>query len=308
MKQKTNGKIVIAILAMFAVAISIIGFTYAYFTATFNQNLLDKSVTINAGELVANFIGTNTIDVKNVVPGWKSDGLTYYDATVAQSHNGQIFATTLSNPADYYSANEITKKEYESNGLTAPIQFRVENDSNSPDAVSYIIRLTNIVNGIYDATTTTSDETLKDNLTADLANLRVHLYSGQYNYAQENYGGTLISSFQLDSGVNDSDVQILTSRSSSTALNTPHTIAKGGDAQYYFVIFEYLNEEDEVDGDGNVTSSGLQLAQNVSISAKVDIIGVQESNTTKATETPDDAVWYDSNNQVVTLPVYTSGS
>ena len=29
MKQKTNGKIVIAILAMFAVAISIIGFTYA---------------------------------------------------------------------------------------------------------------------------------------------------------------------------------------------------------------------------------------------------------------------------------------
>lgn len=307
MKQKTNGKIVIAILAMFAVAISIIGFTYAYFTATFNQNLLDKSVTVNAGELVANFIGTNTVDVKNVVPGWKSDGLTYYDATVAQSHNGQIFATTLSNPADYYSANEMTKREYESNGLTAPVQFTVENDSDSPDAVSYIIRLTNIVNGIYDATTTTSDETLRNNLTADLANLRVHLYSGQYNYSQPNYGGTLISSFQLDNGVNENDVQILTSKSSSSALNTPHTIAKDGEPQHFFVIFEYLNVEDVVDGEGNVTSSGLQLAQNVTLSAKVDIIGVQESNETKATPL-DDARWYDSNNREVILPVYTPGS
>ena len=95
MKQKTNGKIVIAILAMFAVAISIIGFTYAYFTATFNSNNQDKDVTVNAGKLVANFTGTNAIDVSNVVPGWKSDGLSYYDPVLAQSHGGNVFASHL---------------------------------------------------------------------------------------------------------------------------------------------------------------------------------------------------------------------
>ena len=42
MKQKTNGKIVIAILAMFAVAASVIGFTYAYFTADLQRNTQDE--------------------------------------------------------------------------------------------------------------------------------------------------------------------------------------------------------------------------------------------------------------------------
>lgn len=293
MKQKTNGKIVIAILAMFAVAISIIGFTYAYFTASFNQNMNDKSVTVNAGELVANFTGTNTINVKNVVPGWKSDGLTYYDATLAQSNDGRIFAKTLTNPADYYSADEMTKKEFKNNGLTEPVQFTVENDSDSPDDIFYVIRLINVVNGIYDAIDD-ADEPLKSNLQSDLVSLRVHLYSGQFDYNDSvDYGGTLISSFQLDNGVNDTDYQILTPKTSGN--NVPHSIEKDGEAQHYFVVFEYLNKNDSVAGDG----TGLQLAQNVQISAKVDIMGVQQGA---------DGNWYNADNQMLSLPTYTPGA
>ena len=297
MKQKTNGKIVIAILAMFAVAISIVGFTYAYFTASFNQNVNDRSVTVNAGELVANFTGTNAIDAKNVVPGWKSDGLTYYDATLAQSNEGHIFAKTLTNPSDYYGADEMTKKEYRNNGLTQPIQFSVANDSDSPDDIYYAIRLVNIVNGIYDGIAT-ANEPLKSNLQNDLVSLRVHLYSGQYNYNDSvNYGGTLISSFQLDNGVNATDFQFLTPKTGGN--NEPHKIEKGGAAQHYFVIFEYLNKQDVVDAEGNVTSSGLQLAQNVELSAKVEIMGVQKGA---------DGNWYNADNIKMELPTYTPGA
>ena len=90
MNSKNNGKIAIGILVMFVVALSIIGVTYAYFTATFNDNQDTEDVKITAGELIATFDGTNSIDIKNVVPGWASDGLHYYDVDVASKDNDKI--------------------------------------------------------------------------------------------------------------------------------------------------------------------------------------------------------------------------
>ena len=316
MKQKTNGKIVVAVLAMFAIAISIIGFTYAYFTASFNENNFDKSVVVKAGKLTANFVGTNAIDVRNVVPGWKSDGLSYYDAAYAQLNNGNIFALHLEpgGSAEQYYGEDVTqdvKATFESNGLTAPIQFKVENSSDSPDAVSFYIRLVDIKNGIKDAAAAITDEQIQGlrtqntpesiaqadalvakraGLLADDENLWVHLYSGKYEYDKTNYNGTLISSFVLG----DTDVpQTLTARASSTALSTPHTIAKNGEPLDFFVIFEYKNV------------NTLQYAQLIEISAKVEIVGVQESSDTKATP-EDDAIWYNEDGVKLELPVYTA--
>lgn len=289
MKQKTNGKIVVAILVMFAVAISIIGFTYAYFTATFNTNNQDKSVTVTAGKLMANFTGTNAINVSNIVPGWLSNGLSYYDSNLALANGGKIFATELTLTApegqdptytDYYGAgvSSDVKWAYEQKGLTQPIQFSVANDENSPDAVSFIIRLTEIENGIKTAADSESDETKKAKLTADLENLKVHLYEGTFNYAERNngttpYGGTKVSTLQFA----NSGTQIL-----STA---PHTIAKGGAAKNFFIIFEYENEE-----------SIEQYAQGVTIKARADIIGIQKGSTPETQSN-----WYDADNGLVTF-------
>ena len=51
--EKNNGKIAIAIVAMFVVALSIVGFTYAYFVASVTNNDADTSVQVTAGELVS---------------------------------------------------------------------------------------------------------------------------------------------------------------------------------------------------------------------------------------------------------------
>ena len=223
MKQKTNGKIAIAILAMFAVALSIVGFTYAYFTATFNVNPEDKSVIVNAGKLVANFEGKNNIDFSGIVAGCISNVLSYYNSNIALSNEGNIFASKLTLeptqdaegntiPATYteYYGNGVddpdpmVKLSYESKGLTQPIQFTVTNDKDSPADVSFIIRLTNINNGIYTMARDRSADKMSEKvaLTEDLPNLKVHLYEGIFDYSKKNdtdkpYGGTHISTLVL---------------------------------------------------------------------------------------------------------------
>jgi hypothetical protein len=109
MKQKTNGKIVIAILAMFAIAASIIGFTYAYFTANLTRNTQDRSTEVIAGKLMATFNGTNSIDVKNVVPGWKSDALHYYNASSDSVKDGTIEGVEITDVNNaYIKENKMT--------------------------------------------------------------------------------------------------------------------------------------------------------------------------------------------------------
>ena len=49
--KNNNGKIAIAIVAMFVVALSVVGFTYAYFTATVKGNEANESVKVTAGKL-----------------------------------------------------------------------------------------------------------------------------------------------------------------------------------------------------------------------------------------------------------------
>ena len=49
--ERNNGKIAIAIVAMFVVALSIVGFTYAYFVANVEGNT-DTNVTVTSGELI----------------------------------------------------------------------------------------------------------------------------------------------------------------------------------------------------------------------------------------------------------------
>jgi len=175
MNKKNNGKIVIAILAMVAVAASVIGFTYAYFTAQLTGNQQDDSVRVTAGKLVATFKGTNSLEASNVVPGWISDNIRWYDSTKTGA-DGKIYASTLDPVADAtaytaltgnpYLAKEVESvKSYRNMGLTAPLAFTVENtseDSDPKDEIAYIIKLDITTNGIQDAVDTCASDTKLD--------------------------------------------------------------------------------------------------------------------------------------------------
>ena len=310
MNSKNNGKIAIGILVMFVVALSIIGVTYAYFTAQFSDNDID-SVELTAGELVATFNGTNNISVKNVVPGWISDGLHYYDSLEAETHDGKIYASK-STWSTTNGGELVVSRATTNMGIATPIQFTVTNTSNAqPDeAINYIIRLNIDNNGIYDAykallekeeglaegqELSEEEATLKANYYDDLDNLYVSLYRGSFVQADamtaygtatpypESYGAgaTLIGGPYVLG--NSGTTQIL--------VNAPEVLSNIDDSNNYFVVFKYVNN-----------TSAIQSAQLKTIKANVDIIGVQEGNDTKKTESTTDAVWYDADNVVVNFP------
>ena len=350
MKQKTNGKIIVAILVMFAVAVSIIGFTYAFFTATFNDNENDESVTVIAGKLMANYVGNKAIKVSNVVPGWLSDGLSYYDPVLAQSNNGNVFASHL-RPRDfvnpkagqdgqpavlaanastlYYGATEQEKSLMESSGLTAPIQFTVSNDPNSPDPVSFYIRLKDISNGLISRINASSEAVPYDkklNYVSDLVNFKVHLYEGTFNYENvvdpnnptdvniaKPYNGTLISTlilgYGIESGVVSEDAMAEGESKLYVKDATAQTVTLKKDLQSTQILSTGAHTLAECTGPKEARECGtdttksffvifeyedagvLQLAQGVGINAEVEIVGLQQN----------DGVWYNTDNIQVTF-------
>lgn len=267
MESKKNGKLIIALLIMFAVAVSIIGVTYAYFVATFSGNQNPESVRVVAGELIANYNAGTSIDVTNVVPGWLSDGLHYYDVDVAAANEGRIFATKTT--SDKVGTGYATSQY----GIATPISFEVTNNSTADSEVNYYIALRVNTNGIYDQSITGTDTAKQAKYTADLPNLLVSLYSGTYTVGAENFGGTLVSGPYV---LGNSGTQQMMSLQ-------PQTIAKDGAAQNFFVVFEYVNQE-KVE----------QISQGVQLKVEAIIKGIQQDN-------DGSDKWYDDDNNQVTF-------
>ncbi len=256
MENKSNGKIVIAILVMFVVALSIVGVTYAYFTATTIQNTETESVTVEAGKLIATYNGGKDINVENIFPGWKSDGNTFYDKT--QKDGSKMKCITVT--SDEERANTV--EDTEVNGLRAPVQFTVTNDSDNADSsISYIVKLTVEENGFAEADLTDG-------------NVTATLYKGSYTDGTDTtlakLDGTKISEVVLNKNTTEYNF-------ASSAADI-QTLAKKGDNEKYYVVFEYKNDD---------TKS--QPSQGITFSALVSIVGVQKNGDN----------WYDADNNQV---------
>ncbi len=208
MKQN-NGKIAIAITAMFVIALSIVGVTYAYFTANVVGNTSTQSVKVTAGELVVNYNSTNQIIAQNIVPGWKSNGLCYYDVESSSGTDSKIVAKCAS------EQDEVQDKD-ETDGLVTPATFTVANAGDSKNTAYYAIKLKAISNGIID---------LEENHDSD--NVIVHLYSGTYSYGVD---GTELWSGKLAAD----DEQIIVKNAESVAE---------GKTNNYYIILEYKNAD-----------------------------------------------------------------
>lgn len=159
MKSENNGKIAVAIVAMFVVALSIVGFTYAYFTAQVKGNEKDKSVDVVAGKLAITYANGNEILAQNIVPGWISDGKHYYDSMCSSSldtdeaGNHKITAVSTDVVKDGKCSTTDTRvpsvtTPAAADGLTTPVTFTVKNATDNTGDNKYIIRLKSITNGL----------------------------------------------------------------------------------------------------------------------------------------------------------------
>lgn len=216
MKSENNGKIAVAIVAMFVVALSIVGFTYAYFTAQVKGNTADKSVDVVAGKLVIKYAQTKKLEAQNVLPGWVSDGKHYYDPSASRYDTGEKDASGnaiigLSAITDDTKFDNETFPRTENftpaakDGITDPVEFTVANDTDNAGDNTYVIELVDIANGIKDT-----------------ANFVYTLYDGD----------TVINSGSL----NASGTQI---------ISGVQTLAKGASAKTYTVKFGYKNLENQ---------------------------------------------------------------
>lgn len=177
MKSENNGKIAIAIVAMFVVALSVVGFTYAYFTASVKPNQDEKTTEVTAGMLEVNYTQNRTMTAQKVIPGWESDGLHYYGTKVVDGVL-QTEAQVAANDSDVTSKG-LTAAD----GITKPAAFNVASTDRSTGKSTYVIKLIDITNGIATKNST------------DAANLTYELYS--VGAADTYTGGTKVASGQL---------------------------------------------------------------------------------------------------------------
>lgn len=138
--KNNNGKIAIAIVAMFVVALSVVGFTYAYFTASVKQNTATKSSEVVAGMMEVQYTQNRTLQGTNIVPGWISDGRHY--ATTFNDENGNLRSKSVKTSTD---ENGVAK------GAVKPALFSVANTTNSKNDAYYVVTLKTITNGIAEA-------------------------------------------------------------------------------------------------------------------------------------------------------------
>lgn len=144
--KENNGKIAIAIVAMFVVALSVVGFTYAYFVATVNTNTDNHQVEVQAGVLKINYDNGQTLTATDIVPGWKSDNDMVYNSIASVSTVDGITQITA------VKKSELTPEQL-ANGTTtspvAPVTFTVKDQSTNDATAYYGIRLVEVENGLY---------------------------------------------------------------------------------------------------------------------------------------------------------------
>ena len=237
--ERNNGKIAIAIVAMFVVALSIVGFTYAYFTAQVNGNTGNDSVQVTAGELVITYNNTKSIAAANIVPGWISDGKTFYDpvysikqfgtdrgvtavkttdfavkeGTTDQAAEGKLAAKPS---VDTAATTVIGGKTYSAYGLTAPATFNVVNEGDYPAA--YEVEIT---------ATTTIDDT---------ENVHVYLYEADTAAALEALD---VTDDDVKAGAEYHNTLDVIGTGKVAIKSRTLTTAASGNAKYYMLVVEY---------------------------------------------------------------------
>ncbi len=232
-----KGRIIIAIIGIFIVLFAILGFTYAYFIANITGNNSTKSVVVNAGYLQIDYTSSRVLSATALIPGWASDGLSYYDPSY-RDNNGHITAKRAANKASVPS-NAI--------GVSLPATFTVTNTSSaSMPNVYYGIKLTNISNNMVSIgeANTTSD---------DRKNLQVTLYKGTCSDAASCSGTPIFK-------------QSLNASGSQVIVKTAETIATKGETASYYIIVNYLE-----------SNANQSQNMGKSFSATVEVFGLGRS-------------------------------
>ena len=244
--ERNNGKIAIAIVAMFVVVLSVVGFTYAYFTARVEGNGAAKSVEVQAGRLEIVYSNGTRILAQNLVPGWVSDGDHFYDEVYSKQVDAQ--GNEVKDEAGNYKIVAVTKTDCaskksdgqapdEGDGITAPAVFKVSNSEENTADNKYIIRLTNIVNGL-DA--------------ADQKNFWITLYN------TDGESETVVWSGNLAATTSVGGYQIIVPEAITLNADTEDDTFEHN----YKIVATYANVDSE------------QNSKNAGISADVEVIGV----------------------------------
>ena len=262
--RNNNGKIAIAIVAMFVVALSVVGFTYAYFTATVKGNNASKSVEVTAGELSIVYGNGRTLEAQNLVPGWTSDGKHYYDVNWSKTPSGQTDASgniiyaisAVSTDEHEFKSNETgaasTIKPTVADGIADKVPFTVRNATNNDGDNNYIIRLKDIENGIVGDDAKYLWVTLYETTVSDDKTIYTAIWSGNLQSA-----GTQI------------------------IVPEARTIAKNGAEQTYAVGLTYQN-----------VTNDEQSSKGVGVKATVEVVGVQKNQAQK---------WVDADGKEITF-------
>ncbi len=240
--DNNNKRIAIAIVAMFVVALSIIGFTYAYFTARVTANTTSESVKITAGKLEVTYTAGQLIRATGIVPGWKSDGLSYFNPTVISEGNKII--------AQHANTYEEIPKEYSTSawGVVEPSTFTVKNTGDK--VAYYAVRLKNIKNGL-------STETGTTNNIDDRKNLVAKLYKGTY------VKGTSPSESNL---VGEEKAVFSDSEDGTVVISKALQVGESQEVNYY-IILEYKNNPD-VDQSESMKKT---------VEATVEVVGITQT-------------------------------
>ena len=254
--EKRNGKVAIAIVAMFVVALSIVGVTYAYFVASVTQNSNTESVKVQAGILEVEYVRGGQITANNLVPGWESDGAHYYDPVYSVTNDSgtlKVTAITTTQHATKSNCTEETPGDGtcdpgEDDGITDPAKFSVTTSSRNTGTSTYVVTMKDVTNTLA---------------AADKTNMTWELYSNSTNATT---GGTLVASGKVP------DTQ---ANGAYLVLSDVRSISGQGTTQYYYLMLKYANNGDQsasqsVDIDDN-SSQNHYLAK---VLATVKILGV----------------------------------
>ena len=145
--EKNNGKIAIAIVAMFVVALSIVGVTYAYFVASVQGNTGEdqRVVEVKAGVLKVAYENGDVLEATGIVPGWKSDNDMVYNSIASVSTvDGETRITAVKN-----STLTDEQKKGTTTAPVAPVTFDVTDESTEGETAYYGIRLVEVTNELY---------------------------------------------------------------------------------------------------------------------------------------------------------------
>ena len=269
--KNNNGKIAIAIVAMFVVALSIVGFTYAYFTATVVGNKSERpSVTVEAGKLEITYEYGRSIVAPTIVPGWASDGDMIYDPVHSMSVVGGENRITAK------SAKELGATK--SGNATDPVEpavFSVTN-TGTRDA-AYSISLTNIINNIAD----------KENVRFKVEAARAQ----QKGLKQVDVGEEKADDINyVDITSQVSNVSLVDGKQQLSASGVQELFASvtvpANKADYYRITLYYLEANTDQSDSANLNSSNENENLRKAISLDVDVTGLgQDKVTTTSTQT-----------------------